>query len=207
MRRHLMLMDVSERRTGDEYRTRYTVKADQFKCMQASMARFTANPPICLWPDPQELCQDVLEKGVRQRVPIAPRAFHHFIKTALGSEKDEDTNSYKRVVRKVGIDPHASYANQLCDVAWSRAHGTATFLIPQEESKTVHKEKAEAMNMHGLPSQVVGMMAPLPAGEVCGRCSAYPFGGDSLPPHGTCRERNIVVQARDPGCPWFVPRD
>lgn len=206
-------LDVSERRTDDDYRTRYTVKADQFKCMQASFGRFTSNPPSCLWPDPQELAQNVIEKGVRKLAALAPRAFDHFTKTALVVEKVKDeggkeasTNKYKRVVRKIKIDPHYSYANQLCDVAWARAHGTATFIIPPVNEVPVQKQKAEAMNMHGLPPDVVNMLEVKPANETCGNCVSYPFGDESLPVRGVCAERNLMVQQCDAGCPLFLPR-
>jgi hypothetical protein len=205
-------LDVSERRTDEEERDRWTVRIDQFKCMSVSLARFTAKSPICLFPDPQELQQDVIDKGIKQRAAVAPRAFHHFTKTALvtekvieGGEKEATTNHYRRVVRKVGIDPHFSYANLLCDVAWARAHGTATFLIPEEDRKSVNKDKAEAMNMPGLPANVVQMMDALPPGEVCGRCVSFPHPVNGVrAPHGPCEARNIQVMARDPGCPFFV---
>ena len=205
-------LDVSERRTDEEYRTRYTVKADQFRCMQTSFARFTAKVPTCLWPDPKELVQEVIEKGKRQMAAVAPRAFEHFTKTALVVEKVTDpggkeatTNKYKRVVRKIKIDPHASYANQLCDVAWARAHGTASFIIPEGGNVTTDNAKhAEEMGMPGLPNHVVSMLNDLPAG-VCGRCSAYPFGDDSgRPARGMCAERGFEVAATDPGCPMFT---
>ena len=68
-----------------------------------------------------EVCKDV--------------AFFHFTRTALVVEKDEDEKKFKRKVVKVGIDPHTSYANMLCDVAWSRAHGTSTFILPDTAKK------------------------------------------------------------------------
>lgn len=204
--------DVSERRTDDEYKTRYTVKADQFRCMQSSFARFTAKVPTCLWPEPQDLEQEIIEKGKKQMAAVAPIAFDHFTKTALVIEKALDvggkeatTNKYKRVVRKIKIDPHFSYANQLCDVAWARAHGTAQFVIP-EAGNVSHEQAAKAaeMNMPGLPNHVVGMLNELPD-SCCGRCSAFPFGGDDGPPvRGLCAERGFEVEAKDPACPMFA---
>jgi hypothetical protein len=191
-------LDVSERRTSEEARDRYTLKMDQYKCMQVSMARLTGT--TCLFPDPQGLVQTVKEKGVEKVVPVLPRAFHHFTKTALVAEKDEETNQYKRVVKKVGIDPHFSYANMLCDVAWSRAHGTSTFILPQAPGKAEAVDKAEKLNMHGLPTNVAAMIQELPEGEVCGRCSA--FNAET----GMCEERSLVVKAVDPGCMLFVAK-
>lgn len=193
-------VDASDRRTDDEMRSRWTVKADQFRTMQISLARFTSDPPTCLWPDPDQIVQnDIRDKeGIITASP-ARRAFHHFTKTALVAEKDEETNQYKRKVQKVGIDPHFSYANQLCDVAWSRAHGTSTFILPQEKTVTAGQESImEAMP--GLPEHIVAMVDPLPQG-VCGRCSAFD------PDAGRCTARNFVVQKKDPGCDMFMGRE
>lgn len=191
-------LNVSDRRTSEEARDRWTLRMDQYKCMQVSMARFTAPDPMCVFPDPQGLVQEVIENKQRQLMPVLPRAFFHFTKTALVAEKDEETNQYKRSVKKVGIDPHFSYANMLCDVAWSRSHGTATFLIPDGVNKEVElRTKAEKMEMHGLPTTVAGMMEELPAG-VCGRCTAY------NPETGTCEDRQLKVGERDTACVLFV---
>lgn len=202
-------VDVSDRRTDDEYRTRYTVKADQFKCMQASFSRFTSEVPTCLFPDPQELEQDVIDNGNKHRAAIAPRAFEHFTKTALVVEKVKDsagkeatTNQYKRVVRKIKIDPHFSYSNQLCDVAWSRAHGTSTFFIPDAgNTKSAEIQKAEKMNMHGLPTAVAKMIEDLPEGNICGRCVS--FNKES----GECMDRGFIVQMKDQACMLFVRKE
>lgn len=193
-------LGTSDRRTDEEARDRYTLRMDQYKCMQVSMARFTAKDPLCVFPDPQGLVQDITEKGKTQTMAVLPRAFHHFTKTALVAEKDEETNQYKRRVVKVGIDPHFSYANMLCDVAWSRSHGTATFLIPEGGSHVAEmRSKAEKMDMHGLPTSVASMMEELPAG-VCGRCSAFD------PETGMCEDRQLQVGPRDVACVLFVAK-
>lgn len=197
-------VDPSDRRTAEDTRSRYTVKADQYKCMQTSLARIVNKH--CLFPDPKGLIQEVIDKGVKQMAAVLPRAFLHFTKTALVAEKDKETNKYKRSVKKVGIDPHFSYANQLCDVAWSRSFGTTSFVLP--EAGTVKDDRqsiAEEMGMHGLPSHVVGMLASLPGGDVCGKCTAYPEGEPgSVPERGQCGERNCIVRAKDPACEMFV---
>ena len=191
-------INVSDRRTDESERDRYTLRMDQYKCMQVSMARFTAKVPLCLFPDPQGLVQDVTEKGKTQTMPALPRAFHHFTKTALVAEKDEETNQFKRRVVKVGIDPHFSYANMLCDVAWARSHGTATFIIP--EGGSVHEElraESAAKNMPGLPTSVVAMIQPLPDG-VCGSCSAFA--------DGMCHERMLSTSEREVACDLYSRR-
>src|SRR5690606_18697620 len=110
----------------------------------------------------------------------------------------EETNQYKRSVKKVGIDPHFSYANMLADVAWARAYGTNTIFMPEAKGVSEEVTKAEKMNLHGLPKGVAAMIEELPAGQVCGRCTAFDR------ETGQCTERLVAVNARDPGCPLFV---
>lgn len=191
-------LDTSERRTSDEERDRYTVRIDQFKCMQTSMARFTGKEPICLWPDPQTLVQEVIEKGILNTVAVAPIAFTHFTKTALVTEKNKETNQFKRVVKKIGIDPHFSYANLLCDVAWARAYGTATFILPSAETPKSKEEVSAAQNMPGLPNEVVGVLESVKDLECCGTCDSF----DSA--HGLCRLRDLLVAPRDVSCVVYV---
>jgi hypothetical protein len=193
-------LDTSERRTSEEERDRYTVTLDQYKCMQVSMARFVKR--LCLFPDPAGLVQEIVEKGMRKTVAVCKElAFFHFTRTALVAEKDEEQKKYRRRVVKVGIDPHTSYANMLCDVAWARAYGTGTFILPTADTtKQVAVERAEKMQMHGLPSHVAAMVQDLPAGEVCGKCVAFD------PDTGQCSERMMAVRAPDPGCILFVSK-
>lgn len=191
-------LDTSERRTDESERDRYTLRVDQYKCMQVSLSKFTAKDPLCLFPDPQGLVQEVVDKGVKQVAAVLPRAFAHFTKTALVAEKDDETNKYRRSVKKIGIDPHFSYANMLCDVAWARSHGTSHFILPDSthpEDK-VMAEKVER-TMPGLPNQVLSMIDDLPQ-NVCGRCTAYES------EVGRCKARGFMVKPKDPGCVMFV---
>jgi hypothetical protein len=202
------LIGASDRRTSDEARDRYTVKADQFKCMQTSMARLTANPPLCLFPPPQDLVQEVIEKGVKQLAAVTLRAFHHFTKTALRSEKDDETNKYVRKVVKVGIDPHMSYANQLCDVAWARSYGTGLIYIPDVKSEVESlREAAVGIGLPGLPPDVVRTMLEKGPDGTCGGCFAYPreANGD-VPKSGVCAHRGFTTEARAAACPLHVSR-
>lgn len=188
-------LDVSERRTDAEARDRYTLRMDQYKCMQVSMARFTAEPPACLFPDPQGLVQEVIDKGVKKVAAVLPRAFHHFTKTALVAEKDEETNAYKRSVKKVGIDPHFSYANMLCDVAYSRAHGTSTFILPQVQKPQELPGPTEVVErVAEMVNVPLAALQGVPTGEVCGRCSH--FDGEN----SVCRERGFRVRVNAPAC-------
>ena len=77
------------------------------------------------------------------------------------------------VILKVGIDPHFAFANMLCDVAWSRAHGTAQlFLADVGAPADDLQAQAERMNLHGAPPELVQHLTPLPPARVCGRCGA-----------------------------------
>jgi hypothetical protein len=194
-------LNTSEKRTDEEARDRYTLKMDQYKCMQVSMARFTAEDPMCVFPDPQGLVQEVVDKGIKQLAAVAPRAFHHFTKTALVAEKDDETNKYKRVVKKVGIDPHFSYANMLCDVAWARSHGTGSFLVPPEGDAADQPVivRGSAASSHPVLQMMRDENAKKAEGlaSTCGGCLSFN--------EGRCLERDLIVQPIDPGCDLFLP--
>lgn len=199
-------LDTSDRRTDEESRDRYTLRMDQFKCMQVSMGRFTTIDPVtkkpapmCLFPDRQGLMQEVIDKGTRKQVAILPRAFHHFTKTALVSEKDDETNKYRRVVKKVGIDPHFSYANMLCDVAWARSHGTSTFFIPEAKMNAGQYELAPTdISVAPLVEAVQVLRDQSLSGDVCGRCRSFD------PETKRCGENMMIVRAKDVGCFAFA---
>jgi hypothetical protein len=103
---------------------------------------------------------------------------------------------------KVAIDPHFSFANMLCDVAWARAHGTSVMFLPQSAAEAARARQGEAAmasepSMPGLPQHVADAMnAPPPA--VCGTCEA--FEAD----RGWCSVRGLRTTARDPECPLYV---
>nr|MCU0943090.1 hypothetical protein [Hydrogenophaga sp.] len=188
--------DASDRRMDEEARDKFTVMLDQYKCMQVAMGRFQKR--LCLFPDPDGLLQDVLEKGKRREaVPVCKEyAFFHFTRTALVAEKNEEEKKFKRRVVKVGIDPHTSYANMLCDVAWARAYGTNTFLLPplvKSETPSVQK----VLEQYSPALHETLQEALTPRGDVCGRCIS--FGG------GRCLERDLIlIKERDPGCELFI---
>jgi hypothetical protein len=190
------LVSKSDRRTSDEDRTRYTVTLNQYKVMQAALFRIRNRH--CLFPDPSLLEQDVIDAGVSKRIfLLRDWVFMHFTKTALVIEHDDETRKPKPKVKKVGLDPHFSYANMLCDVAWARKHGNSMMILPENPamapSKTATAQSIEA-SMPGLPKDIVRMVDTLPPG-VCGVCSAFK--------DGHCTERNLTVAALDPGCVMF----
>lgn len=201
-------LDTSERRTSEEERDRYTLRMDQFKCMQVSMARFTHRAPdgtpapLCLFPDAQALVQEVQEAGVKQQAPVTPIMWTHLTKTALvveASEQDakKGIKHFKRSVRKIGIDPHFSYANMLCDVAWSRAHGTTMVMIPPLVDTEVNNPVDDArVQFDKLPTaqarKVIEVLSTPAARGTCGSCAAR------MGLH--CTERGLSVAEADPAC-------
>jgi len=197
----------ADRKTEFEERERYVVTLNQYKCMQVAFARMLNQ--TCLFPDPDGLMQDIIEKGEKRRVAILrERVFLHFTKTALiverkveseGKKKPVGIKEFRTRVVKVGIDPHFSYANMLCDVAWARAWGTTSLTIPQAGS-TVEERRVQSIekNMPGLPIPVLQMLDPLPRGEVCGACYSFDANGSR------CRDRDLLVGANDQGCHLFV---
>jgi hypothetical protein len=97
-------------------------------------------------------------------------------------------------VVKVGIDPHFSYAYMLLNVAWARAHGTASFLFadaPQEALLTERPGGVVSPVVAIVREQTVAMLA-----NVCGDCLSYN--------DGRCSDRFVRVKAGDPGCDLFV---
>ncbi|EBJ6658277.1 hypothetical protein D0Q53_20390 [Salmonella enterica] len=187
-------------RTDEEAQDRYTLRMDQYKCMQVSMNRFADQNPSCLLPDPQGLIQEVIEKGLKVNAPVLPRMFNHLMKTALVAEKDEETNQFKRSVKKIGIDPHFSYANMLCDVAWSRAFGTSTFILPTE----VAAPAIQTLDPNNITvpvaftSTLEEMMAVRHRTDRCGGCQNY---NEDV---GMCNEIGLRVSPGDLGCDMFL---
>jgi hypothetical protein len=189
-------MSRSDRRTSEEDRSRYTVTLQQYKAMQTALYRIRDR--ACLFPDPMLLEQDVIENGVRRRMPILRDwVFHHFTKTALVVEQDEKTRKPVAKVMKVGIDPHFAFANMLCDVAWARNYGSSTMILPgnpaDERDQGSIAAKMER-NMPGLPASIIRMVDDTQPGT-CGRCASLK--------DGLCTFRDLHVRASDPACMLF----
>jgi len=198
----------SDRHTAAEDRSRYTVALNQYKAMQTAL--FRVRDGVCLFPEPDDLIQDVLEDGEKKRVPILRDwVFYHFTKTALIVEYNEKTGKRRPKVMKVGIDPHFSYANMLCDIAWARVHGTSIIIMPENPAMTppaTPGAQAALKAMPGLPKEVVQMIDDRPPGT-CARCASYMLAPDgSVPAHSMCEMRSLMVAARDPSCPVYEAR-
>jgi len=187
----------SDIKTAEDDRSRFSVSLNQYKCMQTAL--FRVRDAFCLFPPPEELEQDVIEDGVRKRIVLLRDwVFYHFTKTALIVEDDSETRKLVAKVKKVGLDPHYSYANMLCDVAWARQHGTSSFILPPESSgRRVNVVDA----LPEMLQNVINGITEHVASEVCGRCASF----DKEP--SFCLERGFVVSAKDPGCHFFVPAE
>ena len=183
----------ADRRTGAEFRDQHTVTLDQYKMMSWSLARIV-NGTI-FFPEANGLSQDIIINGVTKHVALLREVlFDHFTRTALVTEQDEEEHKVKRFVRKIGIDPHFSFALMLCFAAWCRANGTSSFMLPDTPAATPMVELVERA-MPGLPAGVMSMLAEAPDG-VCGSCAAFA--------NGECTERGLRVGARDPSCMLYV---
>jgi len=198
-------MTKSDRRTVEDERTRRTVTLNQYKCMQTTLYR--VRDAICLFANPDELVQEVIEGGAPLRMPILRDwVFVHLTKTALIVEQKEDERKPRARVMKIGIDPHFAFAMMLCDVAWARSYGTGQFILPQgPPDHEERREESAKRNMPGLPSAVTGMilagagkMAAMHGGEICGNCEAFEKATNR------CKARNFQVSPQDPGCDIFV---
>lgn len=176
----------SDRRTEEDARTRYTVRLDQYKLMQLAMRRMVDG--AMLFPDPDGIVAESLKDGRLQQVSLLRDVvWHHFKKTALVVEDDPETRKKRRRVIKVGIDPHFSYANMLCEAAFARAYGTSTFVYPGAGDGEVEDPVAavqRALTEHEVPD---------------GTCGACRHREDT----GMCGLRHFRVRARDPGCDYF----
>ena len=71
------------------------------------------------------------------------------------------------------------------------AYGRAVFILPDMVPAS------SRIDLPGLPPQVAAWLDSA-TGEVCGRCTAFQA--------GVCQERYVQVDAKDPGCEWFVAR-
>ena len=183
----------SDRKTAEEDRSRYTVTLQQYKAMQNALLRIKDR--FCLFPDPADLVQDVIDDGVTRRIPVLSEwAFVHFTKTALVVEQDENTRQPKPKVVKIGLDPHYSYALMLCDVAWSRNWGNGSFIMP-ETPKVAPIAERVAEALPGVNPALPKMMAEMPQGT-CGRCVSFDA--------GRCTARDLATGAHEPGCMLYV---
>jgi len=190
-------LSKSDRRTAENDRSRWTVTIQQYKAMQ--MALFRLRDGGCLFPDPQALEQVVQDDKGQRSVPICRDwVFDHFTKTALVVEQDEEERKPRGKVRKVGLDPHFSFANMLCDIAWLRNGGGTTFMLLDKGGPSPIKPPAEVslLDTPGLPPSIQSMIADVTP-QTCGACEAFR--------DGLCTARDFRTQATAPACFAYIP--
>lgn len=182
----------TEVKTGEEFRDRHTVRADQYRVMAWAFARLAEQ--FIVFPDPAGLQQEILEAGIGKVGPIlSEMVWLHYTKTGLVIDQDDEERKTKRRVIKLGMDPHFSFSLMALCIAWFRAHGTATFILPTEPTQSV-----VAGDMPGLPQQVVSAIEDATLPGTCGACCSFD------PGRGWCNERQLLVRPIDPACSLFV---
>ena len=191
----------SDRRTDEDERNRYTVTVNQYKAMQTSLHRIRERG--CLFPNPSLLEQEIQDQnGAFRRSPlVTDMVFLHFTKTALVVTTNEKTGKSRPSVSKVGLDPHFSFANMLCDVAWARNHGTGMMILPEAATgaATTEQGKKAQQSMPGLPANIVAMIDAGSRPGTCGSCFSYLA--------GVCTERDLRVGAGDVCCDIYAPKE
>jgi hypothetical protein len=184
----------ADRKTDEDERDRWTVRLNQYKAMQASLDRIVQ--AHCLFPDPAGIECNYQDGGERRVLLLRDIVFEHLTRVALISERDPETSRWRTYVKKVGMDPHYAYANMLCDVAFSRAHGVTSVLIPHEDKPV----SDTAQNMPGLPDEIVNAIDnPIPHSETCASCIAFDA------ERGFCTERHFTTRASDVACDMYLP--
>ena len=189
-----VLVTKSDRKTGSEFRDRYTLRADQYRVLDWAASRLREQ--YIVFPDPLALIQEVRDGGVGKPAPVLSEMFWlHYTKCGLVLEDDEEQRKTKRRVIKLGLDPHAAFSLMALCLAWFRSFGTSHFILPEVRGAAGAAATPGASAV-GLPSQVVEWMTP--AAGTCGVCLEFKA--------GQCSARQVSVQAGDPACDWFVPR-
>lgn len=177
----------TDRKTEQEEQDRWVVRLNQYKAMQSSLARITATH--CLFPDPSGIECDYRDGPLKRVLLLNDIVFEHLTRVALISERDPETGRWKTHVKKVGIDPHFAYANMLCDVAWSRAHGATSFILTDKPAPEPGSDPIKAV--HATVEQARAAVG------TCGACGHFA--------EGMCTQRGFATRATTPGCELLIP--
>lgn len=188
-----------DQKTDDEFRVQYTIRADQFKVMSWAFARIAEQ--FIVFPDPDKLISEIREHGeAKQGAVLKEMCFYHFTKTGLVIETDDEQRKTTRKVVKIGIDPHFSFALMALSMAWFRAFGTTSFILP--DAPTTETRKVQGLDKDNkLPTAVVNLFDVIDETyDYCGDCVA--FDRDKK----RCNELEAGVQPRDEACSAFIRR-
>jgi hypothetical protein len=194
-------LDRSDRRTAEADRSQWELKINQYKLMQ--LALFRVRDLQCLFPDPDLLVQEVqTEKGAKTIPILRDWVFDHFSKTGLVVEQDEKTRKPRAFVQKLGLDPHFSFANMLCDAAWAREQGSGTIFIPQNGAplEAVVQATVVPAAAPGAPATTAPVVVR-PASNTCGSCEAFHA------KRGWCNARKMLTGPREHACLHYLPLD
>lgn len=201
--------DRSEKRTIQEDRTRYMVGLDQYKAMQAALKRVVNG--VTAFPDPNGLVAPIKVKGVKKPAAVLRECWSHLMKVELVVEKHPEERRSKAYVKKIGAeDPHAAYAFMLANVAWARAWGTGTMILPgpgpvAEAAPPIQKLVEHARPGAPIPSHVVRALAEAAlVAPPAGTCASCRFFNKGI---SYCSERGFGTAATEPACPEFQRRE
>lgn len=205
------------RKTSDEARNKYVVRAEQYRFMSFAMGKF--QDKNITMPDPAKhpLMQKRLMHGQWREDNLAQLYAKHLTRIALISErKNEKEEKRTNRVEKIGSeDPHFSYANMCCDVAIARAYGTTRLLTSEieHEQAAIAERQKEARANNPEMSQIreripsVGLIVK----ETCGACFNFKPDDedDDENVNGRCGgiewNRQRIMKA-DPKCQEYMER-
>lgn len=89
---------------------------------------------------------------------------------------DEQDEQHCKARAKIGNDPHHSFANMLCDVAWVRSHGNRFMILPDRPAAAQEGPQQPGAK---LPDAVVAGMEELAVEGTCGCCESFNEGAVS----------------------------
>jgi hypothetical protein len=194
-------MDRSKRRTIEDDRSRWRVGIQQYKAMQTALFRISKGE--CVFPEPNEKAQDILNKGVMERKAVLREVFDHLTRVALVVEHDEETRRPKTFVKKVGTsDPHAAYAFMLANIAWARAWGTGQILAMDQNEGPITDVAQKLLEVApNVPAKVLEVMDSVHGKtDTCASCRFF------IPERSWCKDRSMGTEASAPKCIGFERR-
>lgn len=203
------------RKTSDEARNRYVVRAEQYRFMSYSMGKIQDRNVTMPDPHKHPLMQKRLMHGQWREDNLAALFTKQLMKIALISErKNEKEEKRTNRVEKIGSeDPHFSYANMCCDVAIARAYGTTRLLTSEidHEQAAIAEQQKEAREKSPDMVQIRSVMptAGLIVKETCGACWNFKPDDpdDAENQHGRCNGQvwhNQLIMKRDPKCDEYM---
>jgi len=114
-------------------------------------------------------------------------------------EQDEEQRKARTKVVKIGIEPHYSFANMLCDVAWVRSHGNRFMILPDRPAAAAPFDSDDRVLPMGDNQLTIGPWAESHNGAAgagvgiirsgCGKCLGKKYtesSGQRSPGRATC---------------------